>query len=121
VTPYTIAWLVAAGAAVLGTAMLVVLTRKIGSDGLRRALRWLPPLLLLVPVGVPGYEGHYAPAFVVAIFEFLFQTDGRPMAATRVLLLALAMGLIGILLAGRYFGSRKPDADADQDPAARNN
>jgi len=123
VTPYTIAWLAAAGAALVGTIMLVLLTRKIASDWLRRTLRWLPALLLLVPVGVPGYSGHYAPAFVVAIFESLFQTDGQPMAATRVLLMVLALGLIGILIAGRYLRPAMPDAeaDADRDPATGNN
>jgi len=45
------------------------------------------------------------------------------MAATRVLLMVLALGLIGILIAGRYLRPAMPDAeaDADRDPATGNN
>ena len=81
--PYTTAWLVAGIAGLLGTVAMLVLTRNLSSAWLRRVLSWLPALLLLLPAEVPGFPGNYAPAFVVLIFEGLFQVDGKPMAAAR--------------------------------------
>ncbi|MCP5183654.1 MAG: hypothetical protein H6993_06800 [Pseudomonadales bacterium] len=52
--------------------------------------------VLLVPAPVPGFEGHYAPAFLVAPFEAAFQADGRPEQAAKI----LAAGAIGGLVAG---------------------
>lgn len=104
-SPYEIAWLVVIIAAVLGTLGLVFLTRKVGPAWLKNLLRWLPLLLLIVPAGIPGYEGEYAPAFVVAVFEALFQTNGNPLPALRILLLTLVAGAVTILLLARFLPS----------------
>ena len=100
-SPYTTAWLVAGAAGLLGVISLIVLTRHFSNRWLRRVCRWLPPLLLLVPAEVPGFDGNYAPAFVVLIFEALFQVDGEPMEAARMLIVAGLTVLVAITLASR--------------------
>ena len=61
------------------------------------------------PAPVPGYDGHLAPAFVVMIFEALFQTDGAPAASVRILLLSVSVTLCLTAL-GRLFWSRYYDS-----------
>jgi len=111
VTPYEIAWLVVLGAALVGTLVLFFVTRRLEPGTLRNLLRWLPGALLIVPAGLPGHDGNYAPAFVVAIFEWLFQSDGRPGAALRILLLTLALMLV-LILVGQRFLTRRPASAA---------
>jgi len=112
VTSYTTAWLVIVVAAVLGTLCLVLLTRHLQTAWLRRGLRWLPLLLLTIPAGIPGYDGDYAPAFVVAVFEALFQTDGNPWPALRMLALAFVIGVSGIIVAAT-FSRQTPDGNTE--------
>lgn len=50
---------------------------------------WLA--LMLVPAPVPEYSGHFAPAFVVLIFEGLFQSQGEPWMAFRLLLAGVCL------------------------------
>ena len=95
---YDIAWLVVIGAAALGSIGLVFLTRPITLVLLRRLLRWLPPLLLIAPSGVPGHPGEYAPAFVVFVFEWLFQIDGNPWPALRILVAVAALVTLVIVV-----------------------
>lgn len=117
--PYSIAWLVAGGAGLIGTVTMVFWTRHLSIGWLRRSLCVLPILLLLVPAAIPGYPGTYAPAFVVAIFEALFQTDGQPLAALRMLLLALVVGVLVVIGLGRLARSGPAQAPAgDRAPAA---
>ena len=102
---YDFAWMVIIAAGLLGTGFLFYLTRGIGSPSLKWILRVLPMLLMAVPAPVPNYDGHLAPAFVVLIFEGLFQSEGQPATAGVILLVMLLAGIgIGILL-GRLFGS----------------
>lgn len=123
--PYTTAWLVAGLAGLLGTVAMLVLTRNLSSGWLRRVLSWLPAILLLVPAEVPGFAGNYAPAFVVLTFEGLFQVDGEPMAAARMLVAAGLIGLLMITAAGRFGrGNRRsalnkePNTEPDSGPNA---
>jgi hypothetical protein len=92
---YTYAWLVVAGAGLLGSLGWFVLTRNIANTRLRAVLRLLPPVLMLVPAPVPGYEGQLAPAFIVFLFESLFQAEGEPLIAAAILL-AAAVAAIGM-------------------------
>jgi len=92
---YTIAWIVALVAGVAGTLVLHVLTRGLHSLLLRNLLCVLPLVVLLVPAPVPAFPDHFAPAFVVAVFESIFVTGGQPRAA----LVILAVALIGASLA----------------------
>ena len=114
-TPYSIAWLVAGGAGLIGTLTMVFWTRHMKIGWLRRALCVLPILLLLVPAGIPDFPGNYAPAFVVAVFEALFQTDGQPLAALRMLLLALVVGVLMIVALGRFAPAPKKQVSGDAD------
>ena len=50
--------------------------------------------LFVVGAPVPRFDGYFAPAFIVFIFELLFQIDGRPNAAGGILLLATMLGAL---------------------------
>jgi len=101
---YTIAWLVIAAAGLLGSGFLFLLTRNIGSSAFRWILRVLPLVLMVVPAPVPNYDGQLAPAFVVLIFEALFQSEGEPGVAAMILLAAALAGMALGLLLGRLAG-----------------
>ena len=58
---------------------------------------------LLVPSEIPSISGEYAPAFIVFIFELLFQTDGAPAVAGGILLVAVVLGAGGSFLVSRKF------------------
>jgi hypothetical protein len=109
-TPYELAWVVAAAAGVAGTVCLLVLTRNMSSGWFRRTIRWMPLLLLLVPAAIPAYEGNYAPAFVVAVFEALFQSAGNPWPALKILIITLLIGQLAILVVTRLFSRREKTA-----------
>lgn len=104
---YPLVWIVIVVAGLAGTAGLVLLTRGMKAGLLRSMLRWLPPIVLMVPSPVPGYSGSYAPAFVVAIFESLFQADGSALTAALILLLAFLAGVVLCVAANRI---SKPDS-----------
>ena len=63
--------------------------------------------LLLVPAPIPGYPGDLAPAFLVALFESLFQADGKPLVALRLLGIG---SIVGVVLASAiiWFSNRWP-------------
>lgn len=103
---YGLAWVVIAGAGLLGSGFLFYLTRSIGAPSFRWVLRVLPPLLMLVPAPVPNYDGQLAPAFVVLIFEGLFQAEGQPVVAGVILVITLIVGIALGLLLGRALGSQ---------------
>jgi hypothetical protein len=72
--------------------------------------------LLLVPAPVPGYPGDLAPAFLVALFESLFQADGKPLVAFRLLGIGLIVGVVlasaMAWIANRWIGRRsEPPAE----------
>lgn len=91
---YLEAWLVVVVAAGLGSVGLVFLTRPIQTPWLRVLLRVLPPVLMLVPAPVPGFAGNYAPAFVVLVFEGLFQSEGSVVAALTILITAAVLTVL---------------------------
>ena len=107
---YTIAWLVILGAGLAGTGFLFLLTRGIRAPSIRWVLRVLPLVLMVVPAPVPNYDGQLAPAFVVLIFESLFQSDGEPFTAAMILLGAALAGIALGLLLGLLTGAREPDS-----------
>ena len=110
------AWLVIAAAGLLGTGFLIYLTRGIQAASLRWVLRVLPLLLLIVPAPVPSYPGELAPAFVVLVFETLFQAGGKPETAGMILLATLLIGSALGLLIGRLVGA-KAAKPADAEPS----
>jgi hypothetical protein len=69
-------------------------------------LRWLPPALLLVPAPVPEFPGHYAPAFIVLVFEGLLQADGQSFPALVILLVtALVIAALVVYRSQRSINS----------------
>ncbi len=83
-----IAWAVAAASALPIFIGVCALTRR--RRGFARA--WLRSLclpLMLTPAPVPGFPGYFAPAYMVALFETLFQIDGQPAQSLKLLLAAL--------------------------------
>lgn len=83
-----VAWIVV-GLAGLGTlAGIFVLTRSIRNAWLRSLLRCLAAIWLMLPWRIEVVDGEYAPAFIVALFEAVFRSDGNPRPALTVLALA---------------------------------
>ncbi len=82
---YVVPWVVAIGAGFLALVGIYAITRPIPYLYLKTVLRCLAMVILLLPAPVPAFEGQYAPAFIVLLFEAAFQTDGHPMAALQIL------------------------------------
>lgn len=100
--PYGLAWVVAVVSVLLGLFALHRLTRGLHWPRTRTVLAVLLAVLLLVPAPVPGFEDRYAPAFVVFVFEWLFQQAGHPRTAGMILGAAAALALALLLLAGVF-------------------
>lgn len=70
--------------------------------------------LLLVPAPVLGYPGDLAPAFLVALFESIFQPDGKPLVALRLLGIGLIVGIVlasaMVWISNRWFSRRSETA-----------
>ena len=93
------AWTVAVGAGLLMLVGIVVLTRPMRNGFLKSWLRWVAAVVLLWPAPVPRFDTHYAPAFVVVLFEALLQRNGEPLPAAAL----LASGIVGVtLVVGGY-------------------
>jgi hypothetical protein len=70
---------------------------------LRLALVGFVFTFFLLPAPLPNYPEIYSPAFVVVIFETLFQSDGSPGTSQGVLFFGLA-GVVIIASAAVAFG-----------------
>ena len=99
---YGWAWVVMVLAVPLGLFALHRATRDLGWRRTKLLLAALLIVWLLLPAPVPGFDGRYAPAFVVLAFEWLFQQAGNPrpagliLAAGTVLVLAMML-LLGVM------------------------
>lgn len=102
---YSIAWMVILGAAACGAALLYWLLRKRSNSMIRNLIITLSVVFFVVPAPVPDYPEQLAPAFVVCIFEVLFQIDGAPAASLRILLISLALAAAVVLAA--HFAMRR--------------
>ncbi len=91
---YEIAWVVVAVAGVLCIAATGMLLRHSVRPLLLFPALTLLAAVLFVPAPHPGAEGVWAPAFLVALFEGLFQMDGNPTAALRLLLAGCVAALV---------------------------
>ncbi|MDD9961984.1 MAG: hypothetical protein OXU70_07815 [Gammaproteobacteria bacterium] len=81
-----VAWTAALAAALLAFVGIWTLTRSLRSRFLRIWLRAMTLALMLTPAPVPNFEGHYAPAYIVALFEAVFQLQGEPAQSLKLLL-----------------------------------
>lgn len=102
-TAYGWAWLAAAASVLVGLLALWRATRGLPLGRTRPLLAALIAVWLLLPAPVPGYSGHYAPAFLVFLFEWWFQAPGQPRPAGFIL---LAGGLL-VAAAALLLGMRR--------------
>jgi hypothetical protein len=93
-----IAWGVVLGAGLATLACVFILTRRIPSPWWRTLVRCLAAVWLLMPAAIQALPGYYAPAFIVAIFEGLFRTDGQPAPALLVLTTASLIVVVFLLV-----------------------
>lgn len=94
---YLNAWIVVVVAAGVGWIGLFFLTRGFSPHWLKLLVRILIPVWLVLPAPVPQFPGDYAPAFLIALFEGVFQVDGQPEQSVRLLLLASVVILAGVV------------------------
>jgi hypothetical protein len=102
---YVTAWIVILVMAAGGSAALYYLTRSMKPSMWLLLLRVLPGVLLIVPAPVPGYP-NVAPAFVVLVFESLFQAEGRPLPAVIILSAAVVVAVLAVVLGWRMSNTR---------------
>ncbi len=107
-----VAWGVVALAGLGTLAGVFVLTRSIPNPWLRSLLRCLAAVWLMLPWRIEVVAGHYAPAFVVALFEGVFRADGNARPALTALGLASLFILVLFLIVGavRRWRAGEPDA-----------
>ena len=89
-----IAWAAALAAALLAFVCIWVLTRALRSRFLRIWLRALSLSLMLTPAPLPNFEGYYAPAYIVALFEAVFQLQGQPGQSMKLLLASCLLATV---------------------------
>ena len=111
----SLAWLIAGGSALVMFICLLFLSRNWRSWWLKWLIRLIPPVAMLLPVGVPGSQGFYAPAIIVAPFEKYLQEDGEPgNAITRPILVVVALtGLISLAALARWLRTRSRTGVSD--------
>mgnify|MGYP003315241908 CR=1 FL=1 len=101
-TPYWIGWVVLVGASFSVSLVVFYWLRLLLGFFSSFLTSTLLFVLLTFPAPIPNYEGYFAPAYVVLIFETFFQIKGSSMMSGQVLVLALFSALI-LIIAGRYF------------------
>ena len=106
-------WLISLSGVVCVAAVGMLLRRSVRPVLLWPALSVLAVLLLL-PAPHPGSEGTYAPAFVIALFEGVFQASGQPTTALRLLLAGLLVAMVlSAGIAGLFSLRKRSGAEAD--------
>jgi hypothetical protein len=95
---YLLPWLIAGCAGIGLTLAVYKLTWFISAGFWRALVVLLVPVLLLTPAPVPGYQGQFAPAFLVLLFEGLLQAEGEVKVALRVLGYAAIACAGGVIL-----------------------
>lgn len=93
---YLNTWILIGAAGFIGTVALFFAT-----SGLRwwpwlvTVIRLLPLLLLTTPAPIPAHPDQLVPAFIVLLFEGLFQSEGAPGQAAGIL---IAVSTVFLLL-----------------------
>lgn len=100
---YTVAWTVVVLMAAGGGLALWLLLRSWPSLSLRLGIVVAVVCFFVTPTAVPRFEGTWAPAFVVAIFESFFQIEGEPVVAVLSLLAGIFLGVTIAITVRRAF------------------
>ena len=108
VTSYLIGWTTLIIASLLVSLVGFYWLRLFSSFFLSLLSSTLLFVFLTIPAPIPNYEGYFAPAYTVFIFETFFQIKGSSMMSGQVLVLALFSALI-LIIAGRYFHIKQRD------------
>ena len=105
-TPYFIGWSILTGASFLLSLVAFFWSRSVLGFFSSFLLSAMLFVFLIIPAPIPNYQGYFAPAYVVFVFETFFQTKGSSAISGQVL--SLALGTVFILMvAGRYFSIKK--------------
>lgn len=104
---YLWAWLIVVLAVPLGLFALQRATRGLAWPRTKALLAMLLAVWTLLPAPVPGYDGYYAPAFLVFTFEWLFQQTGNPRTAGVILAAGTALALAALLLVNAFRRGRQ--------------
>jgi hypothetical protein len=115
-TPYLLAWGVVVVAALLMQGALYFVLRDWRAPLVKPLLAWWLLFVLVVPAQVPGHENDLAPAFLVFLFEALFQGEGRAGPAGRILLAATLVAIIAGLVNWRVLLRRRSIDRSDARP-----
>ena len=105
-TPYWIGWGILVGASFLVSLVTFYWLRLLLGFFSTFLLSTLLFVFLTVPAPIPNYEGYFAPAYVVLIFETFFQIKGSSKMSAQVLILALVSAFF-LMMAGRYLSNKK--------------
>ncbi len=121
---YPTPWAVIGAAALIGALCLNSLLSRIGGNrsAFGRSLRWALVVTVAaaftLPVAVPRTEDVFAPAFLVLLFETVFQSQGSPEEARRVMISTLPIIFGGALAIGllAHLPFRKKRQSASREP-----
>ena len=105
-TPYLIGWSILIGASFLLSLVAFFWSRSVLGFFSGFLLSTMVFVFLTIPAPIPNYQGYFAPAYVVFIFETFFQTKGSSTLSGQVLILALLTAFL-LMMAGRYFSIKK--------------
>jgi len=108
---YLVPWLVWAVAMLLVLAGGFWMTRRIRPLWLRDLLRFLAAGTLLVPAGAGSFEGAYAPAWIVFVFEAFLQTEGDPVGALMMLTVGWTLAIVAVIAATVFRLIRRRNAE----------
>lgn len=116
---YPQVWMLVLGLAVLAAAGTYGLIHRFERRWLRLLLCLLVFVWLIVPAPVPNFPGSYAPAFVVLIFEGLFQSGGDILPATLVLSGATVLAIVIVVALTRLFPQAAQPLPSPSPPKTR--
>lgn len=106
-TPALTAWVVVGGAVLGLLLMLWLATRDLYAPYLKSLLGWWLALVLTVPAQIPEQTDALAPAWLVFLFEALFQGAGAAGPSGRIVLAATAAALLLGLATGALLARRR--------------
>ena len=108
-TPYLIGWSILIGASFLLSLVVFFWSRLVFGFFSGFLLSTLVLVFLTIPAPIPNYQGYFAPAYVVFIFETFFQIKGSSKMSVQILILALVSAFF-LTMSGKYLSNKKRDS-----------